>query len=175
MSRGGNTKTKENSMMTLQAREMHPSRPSRHHPLRAYPTGSPRAKARLVALALLADGRLADGEIDTLDRNGAFVRLGISRSDFFEVMADFCADLVRLPEGKGNAVLTPAMLAGLFAEVENGEDRTRLLQLIFEVAHSDGTISGNEEKLLRHAIEHWAAPDGSERQRYRDRPEHHYG
>lgn len=164
-------------MMTLQARAMHPPRPSRLHPLRAYPPGSPRAKARLIALALLADGRLEDGEIDTLDRSGAFFRLGISRRDFFEVMADFCADLMRLPEGKGNALLTPAMLAGLFAEVENGEDRTMLLQLIFELAHSDGTISGNEEKLLQHAIENWAAPSGSgtERHRYRNRPEHFYG
>lgn len=162
-------------MMTLQAREMHPSRPARLHPLRAYPHGSPRAKARLVALALLADGRLEDGEIDMLDRNGAFFRLGISRSDFFEVMADFCADLMRLPEGKGNALLTPAMLAGLFAEVENGEDRTMLLQLIFELAHSDGTISGNEENLLRHAIENWAAPSAGDAARHRYRPEHFYG
>lgn len=164
-------------MMTLQAREMHPSRPSRLHPLRDYPLGSPRAKARLVALALLADGRLEDGEIETLDRSGALVRLGISRSDLFEVMADFCADLLRLPAGKGNALLTPAMLAGLFAEVENGEDRTMLLQLIFELAHSDGIITGNEENLLRHAIENWVASsgNGTGRHRYRNRPEHFYG
>lgn len=164
-------------MMTLQTREMHPPRPSRHHPLRAYPLGSPRAKARLIALALLADGRLEDGEIDAMERSGAFFRLGISRSDFFEVMADFCADLMRLPEGNGNAMLTPTMLAGLFAEVDNGKDRTMLLQLIFELAHSDGTISGNEEKLLQHAIENWAVPSGSgaERHRYRNRPEHFYG
>lgn len=164
-------------MMTLQARELYPSRPSRHHPLRAYPSGSPRAKARLVALALLADGRLEDSELEALDRNGAFVRLGISRSDFFEVMSDFCADLVRLPDGKGNVLLTPVMLAGLFSEVENGEDRTKLLQLLFELAHSDGMISDNEASLLRQAIEHWATPgDGTVEHRPTfNRPEHFYG
>lgn len=163
-------------MMSMQARDMYPPRPSRHHPLRAYPPGSPRAKARLIALALLADGRLADGELDALDRNGAFVRLGIARDIFFEVLADFCADLLRLPTGKGNALLTPAMLAGLFAEIEKGEDRTMLLQLIFEMAHSDGTISGNEEILLQQAIENWTVPLGKRLDPYRlpNRPEHFY-
>lgn len=163
-------------MMSMQARDMHPPRPSRHHPLRTYPPGSPRAKARLIALALLADGRLADGELDALDRNGALVRLGIARDIFFEVLADFCADLLQLPEGQGNALLTPATLAGLFAEIEKGEDRTMLLQLIFELAHSDGTISDNEEILLQQAIENWTAPRGSGRELHhlRNRPEHFY-
>lgn len=163
-------------MMSMQARDMYPPRPSRHHSLRAYPPGSPRAKARLIALALLADGRLADGELDALDRDGALVWLGITRDILFEVLADFCADLLRLPEGKGNALLTPTMLAGLFAEIEKGEDRTMLLQLIFELAHSDGTISGNEEILLQQAIESWTVPRGSGKEPYRlpNRPEHFY-
>jgi hypothetical protein len=163
-------------MMSMQARESFRPVIGNHHPLRVYPANSPRAKARLIALALLADGRLADGELDALDRNGAFVRLGIARDLFFEVLADFCADLLRLPEGQRKALLTPAMLAGLFAEIDKGEDRTMLLQLIFELAHSDGTISGNEEILLQQAIENWTVARGSGMDAYRlpNRPEHFY-
>lgn len=163
-------------MMSMQVRDMYPPRPSHQHPLRAYPPGSPRAKARLIVLALLVDGRLADGELEALDRNGALVRLGIARDIFFEVLADFCTDLLRLPAGEGNALLTPAMLAGLFAEVEKGADRTMLLQLIFELVHSDGRISGNEEILLQQAIENWTVPYGNRASSYRlsQRPEHFY-
>lgn len=163
-------------MMSMQARETFRPFIGTHHPLRVYPANSPRAKARLIALTLLADGRLADGELDALDRNGAFIRLGIARNIFFEVLADICADLLRLPAGKGNAVLASGMLAGLFAEIETGEDRTMLLQLIFELAHSDGTISGDEEILLQQAIENWTVPHGNRMDPYRlsNRPEHFY-
>ena len=70
-------------MMTMQARESlfpikHPD-----HPLRTYPADSPRAKARLVVLALLADGRVDAAELDGLAKYQAFDELGISRDDFF--------------------------------------------------------------------------------------------
>lgn len=163
-------------MMSLQAREAFQPFIASRHPLRAYPQGSPRAKARLVALALLADGRLADDELDALENNGALVRLGIARDTFFEVLADLCADLLQLPDGAGNALLTQDMLAGLFAEVDQGEDRTKLLQLIFELAHSDGTITGNEEILLREAVENWTVPRGGGMDRHGmpNHPEHYY-
>ncbi|MCK7499408.1 MAG: hypothetical protein MZW92_60100 [Comamonadaceae bacterium] len=46
-------------------------------------------------LALLADGRLDEHEIDALDRQGIFADLGIARSAFVEVLSDFCSDVAR--------------------------------------------------------------------------------
>ena len=66
-------------MMCLHAGESLPPVFGFRHPLRAYATNSPRAQARLVVLALLADGQLDEREIDTLDRRGILADLGIAR------------------------------------------------------------------------------------------------
>ena len=39
--------------------------------MRTYPNNSPQAAARIVGLAMLADGNVCKGELDVLDRHGA--------------------------------------------------------------------------------------------------------
>ena len=146
-------------MMSIQAREnLRPAFGS-HHPLRSYAVDSPRAKARLVVLALLADGHLDKREFDALERRGVFATLGIAREDFAEVMYDFCADVAaKLSAGGGGYRLTPAMLAGLLGEVSDRKAREQLLQLIFAVISSDGRLSDAEESLFIGAIDAWRTP-----------------
>lgn len=161
-------------MMSMQARETFRPFVGTHHPLRAYPTNSPRAKARLVVLALLADGGLNKREMAALDRRGAFAALGISREDFVQVLYDFCSDVAgQLPVGSGGYRLTPKTLGGLFGEVADREAREQLLQLIFSVISSDGRLSDAEEGLFWSAIDHWK-PDAGKMPRT-TMPELHYG
>ena len=142
-------------MMTMQARDSftpikHPGRP-----LRAYPVDSPRAKARLIVLAMLADGRVDSAELDGLAKYRAFAELGISRDDFFRVLYDFCADAAGLPEGSGNYLMSPALLETLFAEVCSGDERQKLLRLIFDVIRSDGHLADGEALLFWKALDSW--------------------
>ena len=44
--------------------------------MRTYPNNSPQAAARIVALAMLADGHLCKTELDLLERMDAIARLG---------------------------------------------------------------------------------------------------
>lgn len=146
-------------MMTLQARESFRPAFGGRHPLRSYAVDSPRAKARLIILALLADGRLDKRELEALERRGVFATLGIAREDFAEVMYDFCADVaVRLTAGTDGYRLTPAMLSGLLSEVSDRQAREQLLQLIFAVISSDGRLSDAEEDLFWSAVETWRPP-----------------
>lgn len=148
-------------MMTLQARESLRPVVGPHHPLRSYAVNSPRAKARLVVLALLADGRLDDREMAALNRRGAFADMGISREDFVQVLYDFCGDVARLlPAGAGGYRLTPKTLAGLFDEVTDLDARERLLRHIIAVMSSDGQLSDGEENLFRNVIDRWQPPAG---------------
>ncbi|BAO29360.1 tellurite resistance TerB family protein [Sulfuritalea hydrogenivorans] len=142
-------------MMTMQARESF--FPIRHPglPLRAYPVDSPRAKARLIVLALLADGRVDAAELDGLAKYRAFDELGLTRDDFFQVLYDFCADAARLPEGGGNYLMSPALLEILFAEICSTGERQKLVRLIFDVIRSDGHLAEGEASLFWKALDAW--------------------
>ena len=142
-------------MMTMQARESFSpiSRPG--HPLRAYPVDSPRAKARLVVLALFADGRVDAAELDGLAKYQAFAELGITRDDFFQVLYDFCADASGLPAGNGNYLMSAALLETLFDEVGDAGERQKMLRLIFDVIRSDGHLADGEARLFWQALDTW--------------------
>jgi len=161
-------------MMSMQARESFPAVTSRHHPLRAYAVNSPRAKARLVVLALLVDGRLDEREMAALERRGVFADLGIAREDFVQVLYDFCGDVAsQMSVGVRGYKLTPNMLAGLLGEVDDRKAREKLLQHIVAVISSDGHLSDAEESLFLRAIDQWQ-PRSGKMPRFTF-PELHYG
>lgn len=145
--------------MRLQAREsLHPVFGHRH-PLRAYASNSPRAQARLVVLALLADGRLDEREIDALDRRGILADLGIARSAFVEVLSDFCSDVAgQLPVSGDGYQITPKALGGMLDEVSDRTVSEKLLRHMLAVTKSDGHLSEAEKNLICSAIEHWQLP-----------------
>ncbi len=142
-------------MMTIQAREMCAPYSNHNQALRAYAPNSPRAKARLVVLAMLADGRVDDAELESLTKHDVFSRVGIAREDFFEVLYDFCADVEKLPRGNGDYLLSPVVLEQLFGEIDSAADRQTLLRQIFDVIRSDGHLADSEVDLFWHAIDTW--------------------
>ena len=142
-------------MMSMQARETFRPIIGTHYPLRVYPANSPRAKARLVVLAMLADGRLDDAELESLTRHGMFAELGIAREDFFEVLYDFCADVENLPNGSGDYLLSPVVLEQLFGEVNSAAERQLLLRQIFNMIRSDGHLADSEADLFWQAVDAW--------------------
>jgi hypothetical protein len=142
-------------MMTIHSREMLAPHTNPGQLLRAYPSNSPRAKARLVALAMLADGRLDDAELESLVQNATFSELGIAREDFFEVFYDFCADVESLPRGNGDYLLSPAVLDQLFGEINQSAERQTLLRQIFDMIRSDGHLADSEADLFWHAVDTW--------------------
>ena len=142
-------------MMNLQARELCAPYINSKQMLRAYPTNSPRAKARLIVLAMLVDGRLDDAELERLDREDIFVELGITREDFRAVFFDFCADLENLPNAGGDYLVHPVVLKQLLGEVDITEDRQTLLVQILDMIYSDGRLEDGELELLRHTVNTW--------------------
>ncbi|RYD71847.1 MAG: hypothetical protein EOP84_24195, partial [Verrucomicrobiaceae bacterium] len=62
--------------------------------MRPYPVNSARAAARLIALAVLADGHLSTSELGLLERMNAAKRLGLTREQFNEVVRHLSEDLM---------------------------------------------------------------------------------
>lgn len=125
--------------------------------MRHYPRNSPRAAGRIVALALLADGHLSPAELDALDRHGIAGRIGLAREELHRVLHDFCADLLASAELSWSDAcrIDDAVLAGLYADIDDPALRRELVELIAEVTAADGHLADGESVVLRAAAEHW--------------------
>lgn len=143
-------------MMTLQAKESISPFRTAGRPLRMYPADSPRAKARLIVLALLADGRVDPKELDVLTEQNVFAELGINKNDFVEVLYEFCADVSGLASDKGSYLVSPAALATMFDEVGDHREQQKLARLIFDLIRSDGHLAEGEARLLWTALDAWS-------------------
>jgi hypothetical protein len=142
-------------MMTMQAKASFSPTINSGRPLRMYPVDSPRAKARLIVLALFADGRVDALELSSLARRGVFAELGLTGEDFFQVLYDFCEDATGLPEGRGSYLMSPALLDTMFDEVSDTGERQKLVRLIFDVIRSDGHLADGEARLFWKALDAW--------------------
>lgn len=151
-------------MMCMQARELESPVFGVRHPLRTYATNSPRAQARLLVFAMLADGRLDECEIDALDRRGILADLDITRAIFFEVFSDLCSDIAaQLPISGDGYPIGPQVLSGLLDEVSDRRVREKLLKHMLSLVQSDGHLSVAEKHLISGALKHWQPPlEGAE-------------
>lgn len=125
--------------------------------MRCYPTDSPQAAARLVALAALADGHLDRTELDHLDRLRVHERLGLTRAEWHDVLHALCEDLLactRLTWGDACSV-DPLTLQHLLAEVHHPVLREQVLALCLAAAEADAQVSDGEALVLAAAVERW--------------------
>ena len=125
--------------------------------MRTYPRNSPQAAARLVSLALLADGHVDRAELDALQRNGACRDLGLSDEEFNAVLHAFCEDLLATSAHTWGAacLLDADALDALMAEVDDPALRSRVLRLCTEVVHADRHVADGESLVLRTALDRW--------------------
>lgn len=142
-------------MMTIQAKELMTPCTYPGQSLRTYPVDSPRAKARLIILALLADGRLDAVELESLSRRKTFEQLQISREDFFQVFHDFCEDVAGMPSDSSSYLISPPVLDNLLGEIRSVDERPILMRLIFDVIRSDGRVAEGEARLFWNALDAW--------------------
>jgi uncharacterized tellurite resistance protein B-like protein len=125
--------------------------------MRAYPIDSPRAAARIVALAALADGHLAAAEIETLERLCARSRLGLGPTELREVVHALCEDLLSTADHNWSSAcrVDRDALAGLMAEVEDPGLRRTVLELCVAAIEADAHVADGEALVVQAAIEAW--------------------
>ena len=98
--------------------------------MRSYPRNSPHAAARIVALTLIADGRMKDIELTALEHMDAYGRLGLDPAALRGVLRELCADMLAAA-ASGNQEdcrITPETIRILLAEV----DDPALRRLVFD-------------------------------------------
>lgn len=125
--------------------------------LRAYPADSPQAAARILALALLADGTIHLAELSALARRATLQRLGIGDAAFSAVIDELCADLLldAAPTPSGHLVLGRDALRRILGDIGDPALQRRVLRSVLDIVHADGELAGGEAVLLSVAAECW--------------------
>ncbi|HMY50166.1 MAG TPA: TerB family tellurite resistance protein [Zoogloea sp.] len=123
--------------------------------MRPYPTNSPEALARLVALAILADGRLHNQEVTWIREHDTASLIGVEQDTLVQVLLDCCRDLLS-EGGRGRVdLLSEARLAPLAEEIADPALRKVAISAVLVVAKSDGRLSSEEQTLLRFLLSRW--------------------
>ncbi len=130
--------------------------------MRTYPQNSPCAAARIVALAMLADGSIFKEELDTLDRINAHEQLGLSKAGFDAVVHSLCEDLLAAAQASWGAAcrVDPAMLEALMKEIDEPDLQRKVIRLCVAVVEADTYVADSESMVLLAAFEHWGAQLG---------------
>lgn len=124
--------------------------------MRIYPRNSPEAAARIVALAVLADGRFGSEEMLMLDFLRAHDQLGLSVRQLDAVLEAFCEDLGGTHTGWPEAgLIDPRTMEELMAVIDDPAMRRQILQLCVVVVEADGRICDSESIVLNAMVEHW--------------------
>ena len=125
--------------------------------MRTYPNNSPQAAARIVALAMLADGQMCRAEINVLNRLRVHEQLGLRPDELHSVVHSMCNDMLSTAEltWADACQVDPQTLAKLMAEIDDSALRLKVLALCVAVVEADGRVVASEAIVLMAAVEHW--------------------
>lgn len=125
--------------------------------MRSYPTDSPQAAARIVALTVVADGDIGDAELHWLDRLAVYQQLGMTRRELHALLDTFCEDLLSSGQLKwaDTCPVDERTLAQLMSEIQDPALRRKLLRLCVDLAEVDARVDEGESTVLVAAVEHW--------------------
>ena len=125
--------------------------------MRTYPKNSPQAAARIVALAMLADGNLCKAELDALERSNAYATLELQPAEWHEIVHGFCEDLLTTAHQTwgGTCKLDPQTMASLLAEIDSPKLRKEIMRICISVVHADKEITEGETIMLSSAFAQW--------------------
>ena len=118
---------------------------------------TPQAAAQIVALAMVADGRIGDDELSLMDSLCMHEQLHLSREAMRDVMGDFCREALSNPRSAWlhDCPLDEREVEQLMAQVRCPELRQRVLSLCLQIAEVDGEVAPGESFVLNAAVEHW--------------------
>lgn len=127
--------------------------------MRSYPRNSPAAAARIVALALIADGHLSRAEVEALDCCNAREQLGIAGKELHSVVHALCEDLLVSASADWAAAcaIEPATMQALLDEIQDPLLRLKVIQLCIAAVAADGHLSEGESAVVQAALTRWGA------------------
>lgn len=125
--------------------------------MRHYPIDSPQAAARILALAILADGGLDVAELRVLDNYDIDEKFGLEPALFDEVIKDFCFDLAQYSDRDyaSHLELDRETIGQLLRDIRDPRMQMDLLRMMVDIVNADGSLAGGEAVLVAEAMVVW--------------------
>ncbi|MFN5049262.1 MAG: TerB family tellurite resistance protein [Rubrivivax sp.] len=125
--------------------------------MRSYPTNSPQAAARIVALIVIADGDIGHAEALWLDRLAVHEQLGMPQHELYAQLDIFLEDLLSSGQLRwaDTCPVDEYTLLKLLSEIQDPELQRRLLRLCVDLAEIDAQVDDGESAVLVAAVEQW--------------------
>lgn len=125
--------------------------------MRHYPTNSPEAIGRVLAIAMMADGAIDSSELAALEGKDIIKRIGLDPERFDQLFYEYCEDLLssaqRLPNGQ--LELDGASIGKLFDEIRDPGLQKLALRSMLDLVNADRQLNGSEALLVAQAFRHW--------------------
>lgn len=123
---------------------------------RNYPRNSAEAASRVVAMTMITDANLADGEIEAVDELRLYELLGLTRGQFLDVVRDYCMDLVvEATPGGQVRLLDPARIDFIADHVDDRRLRLGLCAMMLNIIAADGALRDAELAVLARVLARW--------------------
>ena len=124
--------------------------------MRHYPTNSPQAAGRLLALSMVVDGNLAHSELQALDRTRILPAVSLDHDAFQQLLQELCDDLITSAV-RSVVQVEPAVIDSMLSEITDPDLRRQLLRAMWAIADADGWLADGEAVLLARANSVWSA------------------
>lgn len=125
--------------------------------MRKYTNNSPEAGARVVALALMADGAVDRSEILLLERQNVVGRLGLDNERFDSIYYEYCTDMLASANRNSSGLLEldKHSISALLDEISDPGLQKKLLRIMLDIVNADHRLTAGEAALIALALERW--------------------
>lgn len=133
--------------------------------MHTYPTNSPQAAARVLAMALFADGHCSAAELAVLHAPDTPTRLGLSHDTLDEVIQGFVNQLMldTRCEWTGTGRMDAPTRDLLLSEVTDPALQARLYALAESLVRVDGHMADGERAVLDAMARRWQLTPATEK------------
>ncbi|TNF61727.1 MAG: TerB family tellurite resistance protein [Burkholderiales bacterium] len=129
--------------------------------MQSYPIDSPEAAARVLAMALVADGHYSMTELKAVDRLDIPRQLGLTSEDFKTILDRFCLDLLATGDGQWCAGVPAEVRQQLLSEVRAPDLRMQVRRHCEAIMQADGHLAEGETELLDALAGAWQPAEAS--------------
>jgi len=124
--------------------------------MHTYPNNSPQAAARIVALALIANGEVKASEWTELKSMRVHHQLGLTIEEWHDIVSDLYLELVGSAKSLSDGLRDTLMMKLLLDSVDDPGLQRQVIRLCAGVINADGQVDEGESAFLLAILSEWA-------------------